>query len=419
MATRLTPAYHTCALYSNGGVKCWGDNTFGQLGYGHTDDVGDDAEEVGDGKLPFIDFGTVDPVVDIGAGHWHSCALFESGNIKCWGDNQAGALGNEQVGTLGDQAGEVASIETDYIQPTGLKPKAFSVIKRNVCVIYDDDSLRCSGQNDYGQAGTETFTSHGDAAGEMGDNLLPISLGDGVNAVEVITGDYHTCARLDNGSVKCWGRGDYGRLGYGNAAHRGGNTGDMGETLPAVNLGEGRTATQLYRGYFGNCAKLDDGTHKCWGANLQGELGVGTNDSAGDQGGEMGNDLAVFAPGVDIGSIHGGYHQWCLVTAACDLMCMGRNANGALGRGNTDSYGLNPGETWANSDPINLGTGRVVRGLSNANIAIGLLHMCALTDDFRVRCWGLNDSGQLFAGDLDDRGDAPGEMGDALPAYRP
>lgn len=412
--------YHTCALYSNGGVKCWGNNDFGQLGYGNLTSLGDDASEVGDGALQFLDFGTAEPAVDVGAGHWHSCALFESGAVKCWGQNQAGATGNERNGlTVGDQPGELASSSADYLQPIGVRPIQMSVIKRNVCIVYDDDSLRCSGQNDYGQLGTESFESLGDGPGEMGDNLLPIDLGTGLVATAVIEGDYHTCALLRGGRIKCWGRGDYGRLGYGNTAHRGGNPGDMGDGLPFVDLGAGRTAVALYRGYFGGCARLDDGSFKCWGANVGGELGIGSTNNAGDAAGEMGDALPSFAPGLDVASIHGGYHLWCVISPTRELRCMGLNAGGVLGRGNADNWGDGPGETWAVTEPIDLGTGRRLRGTSPNNVAIGLAHMCALLDDFRIRCWGTNESGELFVGDTANRGDGAGEMGDALPSFRP
>ena len=98
---------HTCALLENHSVKCWGDNTHGQLGQGHKRDLGDDPNEMGD-NLPDVAFGEGSFAVGISAGYHLSCANFDSGNIKCWGDNWAGQLGlghREAIGFTDNQMG--------------------------------------------------------------------------------------------------------------------------------------------------------------------------------------------------------------------------------------------------------------------------------------------------------------------------
>src|SRR5690606_537516 len=85
-----TAYYHTCALVY-GSVKCWGHNEYGQLGLGHTENIGDEPGEMA--SLPFIDFGTRESVVQISAGGYHTCALFESGRVKCWGYAHEGPVG--------------------------------------------------------------------------------------------------------------------------------------------------------------------------------------------------------------------------------------------------------------------------------------------------------------------------------------
>ena len=102
-------------------------------------------------------------------------------------------------------------------------------------------------------------------------------------------------AILDNGKVKCWGANNSGQLGLGDALNRGDNTGEMGNVLPYVNLGSGRTAKAIAAGTEFTCAILDNSTVKCWGFNQYGQLGLGDTSKRGDQPGEMGNNLVPVA----------------------------------------------------------------------------------------------------------------------------
>jgi alpha-tubulin suppressor-like RCC1 family protein len=119
-----------------------------------------------------------------------------------------------------------------------------------------------------------------------------VDLGTGRTALALEASYLHTCALLDDGSVKCWGSNDGGRLGLGDLASRGDNPGEMGDALPAVNLGTGRTALALAVGQGHTCALLDDTVGvKCWGSNDAGQLGLGDTTRRGDDPGEMGDAL--------------------------------------------------------------------------------------------------------------------------------
>ena len=113
----------------------------------------------------------------------------------------------------------------------------------------------------------------------------------GITARQIATGSNHTCALLDNATVKCWGENSFGRLGQGDTNDRGDVSGEMGKNLLAIDLGSGRTATQIAAGDFHTCALLDNATVKCWGENSSGQLGQGDTNARGDGPGEMGDLL--------------------------------------------------------------------------------------------------------------------------------
>jgi len=187
----------------------------------------------------------------------------------------------------------------------------------------------------------------------MGDNLPYVDLGTNRTATALTSGETHNCAILDNGDLKCWGRNEEGSLGLGSMLWKGDEANEMADFLPAVSLGSGLAPAAVTLGQFFTCALLDDATTKCWGLGASGQLGTEGTASLGDGGGEMGDALPVAS----------------------------------------------------------LGSGRTV-----LHLAAGENFSCAILDNNRVKCWGLNTSGELGIGATDARGDGPGEMGDGLPA---
>jgi len=100
---------------------------------------------------------------------------------------------------------------------------------------------------------------------------------------------------LDNGSVKCWGKNNMGQLGLEDIINRGGNPDDMGDNLTTINLGNERTATAIAAGSNHTCAILDNESIKCWGSNAAGQLGLGDTNNRGDNSSEMGDNLPVIS----------------------------------------------------------------------------------------------------------------------------
>ena len=143
-----------------------------------------------------------------------------------------------------------------------LTAKAVAIGYTHTCAILSDDSLSCWGVNTYGQLGVGDTTNR--------DSPTTVSLGSStVKAVAL--GQYHTCAILNDDSVKCWGYNYYGQLGIG--VWMGNENPPSG--LSTVDLGSGRTAKKLSAGRDHTCAILDDDSLVCWGSNGMYQLGLG------------------------------------------------------------------------------------------------------------------------------------------------
>jgi len=406
-ATLAAGNQHTCALLSTDTVKCWGRNDSGQLGYGDTNNRGDNAGEMSD-LLPVVDLGTGITASAVAAGDFHSCALLDTAEVKCWGDNRSGQLGYGDTNNRGDNPAEMGNALPTVDLGTGRTVVAIAPGDFHTCALLDNGSIKCWGKNLDGQLGYGDTNNRGDNAGEMGNALPTIDLGTGRTATAISAGDGHTCALLDNGTLKCWGESKLGQTGHGSKLSLGDNPSEMGNALPAVDLGTGRTATAMTAGDFHSCAILDNGTLKCWGKNIYGQLGYGDTNNRGDNAGEMGNAL----PTIDLGTgrtavaVTAGFGQTCAVLDDATLKCWGRNSTGQLGYGDTIDRGDNPGEMGNALPTIDLGVGRTAVTVTTRHS-----HICVLLDNSDVKCWGDNSFGQLGVGNTSPLGDAAGEMG--------
>lgn len=306
-----------CALLDNGQVKCWGNNTSGQLGIGTiaspNDKIGDAANEMGDNLQP-VALGTGVTATAVTAGVAFACAIVgggdvPAGSVKCWGDNGSGQLGLGDAVKRGDSAATSGDNLPTVNIGTGRTAKAIMAGGYHVCVIRDNDTLVCWGSNLSGNTGRDTAVAApndkiGNGANEMGDNLIAVNLGAGAKPVQISAGGGGTCALLDdNVSVKCWGYGAQGTLGYGDTSNRGTNVVTVASS-PAIDLGldAGEQIVSLRSGAYHNCILTSTARVKCWGRNssgfsAQGMLGIGDvtapKDLIGNDAGEMGTSLAA------------------------------------------------------------------------------------------------------------------------------
>jgi alpha-tubulin suppressor-like RCC1 family protein len=256
---------------------------------------GDGPNDMGAG-LPDVDLGKGKKAVALGAGENLTCALLEEGAIKCWGSNSKGELGLGDTEPRGDAPGEMGDALPTVDLGPGKKAVALGVGDGpHVCALLDDATIKCWGANSYGQLGQGDTAARGSQPGHMGDALLPVKLGQGSKPVAIAVGNDHTCALLADGRVKCWGSNQLGQLGLGHTDSLGAEPGEMGDALPAVDLGTGKKAVAIAAGASHTCALLDDGAVKCWGGNSNGALGIGTIDDRGDEPGEMGDLLPAVS----------------------------------------------------------------------------------------------------------------------------
>ena len=401
---------HTCALLDHAQIKCWGDGSSGQLGLGDDSVRGNGLAEMGK-NLPVVDLGTRRTAIALAADYRHTCALLDHGQVKCWGYNGSGQLGIGDTVDRGNLQGQMG----DYLPPvnlgTGRVAGAIAAGSLHTCALLDSGQVKCWGHGGYGQLGLGDGTSRGGTAASMGDNLPAINLGTGRTATAIDAGGAHTCALLDNGQVKCWGKNDFGQLGLGDTSNRGDNAGEIGDALPAVSLGAGRTAKAIDLGASHTCALLDNGQVKCWGNNGGGQLGLGDTNHRGDNAGEMGDAL----PPVSLGSertaigIQTGASHTCALLDNRQVKCWGANFAGPLGLGDREHRGDNSGEMGDDLPAVDLGIAPPLTA-----IVAGAFHNCALLGN-KVKCWGYNPNGQLGLGDTQNRGDNADEMGDKLP----
>ncbi|MGE3974488.1 MAG: RCC1 domain-containing protein [Bdellovibrionales bacterium] len=404
----------TCAVLMTGQVKCWGDNQFGQLGLGNTLVKGARPGEMG-ANLPALNLGTTESVQFLSTGDEFACAIFQSGKVKCWGRNTTGQLGLGDVENRGDAPTEMGT-NLPYVDlGTTSKVTKIALGTAHVCAAFEDGRLKCWGDNADGQLGLGNVQPRGDGANEMGTNLPYIDLGPNEKVKDVWVGTAFSCALLVSGKIKCFGANGAGQLGLGDQLDRGDGANEMGANLPYVDLGSDIQVLSLALGDVHSCALTHQFKVKCWGDANYGQSGYGDTEDRGDEPNEMGDAL----PAVDLGfaqfviDLRSFNQTTCALMVNGTMKCWGNNETGALGLGDVNSRGDQTGEMGESLLPLYLG-----KKLSVSDIATGLDHTCAIVGtklQNAVKCWGANARGQLGLGDTVLRGDSPDEMGDNLP----
>ena len=386
---------HTCVLISTGQVKCWGSNSGGKLGLESDDDSlrGDDAAEMG-ADLPFLPLPK--KVVQITAGESHTCVRFEDKSVGCWGNNDQGELGIGDTLPRGAAPGDISDIATVPIGPA----ESISAGGAGTCAVVAGQA-HCWGANTLGQFG-------------LGDEL---PRGDGITAIEgasalasitkVTLGYLHSCFALGVGDPICVGGGFYGNLVQGNNVSYGGQVGETISVAPSINVGA--PISKIAAGGDHTCVVTTDGRLFCYGYGANGVLGLGDSQNRGDDAGEVGASSSETELGEPVKTIVPSFSNNCAILQSGNVKCWGYGVGGLNGQGNTESLGDDDGETGVGLPVVALGESVQVLAVSGGGSA------CALLESFKLKCWGTNADAQLGLGDLNNRGDDPDEMGEALP----
>ncbi len=284
----------TCAIVDNGSVRCWGYGSEGQLGHDNASSIGDGATRgagVPDQSVASagpVDLGAGRTAVAISAGARHACAILDDGSVRCWGWGVFGQLGYGNTHDVGD-GGFTAGVPNPSVASagpvdlgSGRTAVAISAGVRHTCAILDDGSVRCWGSGVDGELGYGATTNAGDTPASVPAAMGPVNLGPGRTAVAIAAGDTHTCAVLDDHTVRCWGSGGHGRLGYGSQSNVGDTPNDTPGGIGPVKLGAARSAIAISTGASHTCARLDDGSLRCWGNGANGRLGYCREANVGD-----------------------------------------------------------------------------------------------------------------------------------------
>jgi alpha-tubulin suppressor-like RCC1 family protein len=378
-------ASHTCALLSDGTVRCWGGNEIGQLGTGSlagpdTCVVTADALMLPCSLKPVKVVGLTDAVA-IAAGAETTCALRANGTVECWGGNTFGELGN----------GTTMPALLPSLIPGLSGVHALSLVDYVACAVLSDGTVRCWGENLYGQTG------NGDANGpdECVNKAIPSmpvyescaetpTVVQGLTGAAVAaTGQFHTCVLMRDGSVQCWGMNSFGQLGDGRnqEAHTcaSGASANPCAVAPVRVLGL-INAAAVTVGSLHSCALLGDGTVSCWGES--GALGVVVETDCLNPGACATTPVAV--PGLaNVVTISAGDFYTCALLADGSVRCWGMNSSGSLGSGTTEN----------SIAPVRVANVADAKAISSNDF-----HTCVLLGNGGVACWGQNEYGQLGDG---------------------
>ena len=281
---------HTCARTMDHGVLCWGENFFGQLGDGTTIDR----------QTPTAVSGSIN-AVELALGATGTCARLDDSSLYCWGASPPEAPFGLVGGMLTPQFGaNVAS------SPAPVAIGSIVQVARgayHVCTVTVRDDVKCWGSNDYGQLGDGTTIRRDASVAPILTGAVQVAVGtvhscarmtDGTvqcwgqsrlyddagaavrntphpvaglsGIVELVAQNQQTCARSQDGFVWCWGDNTWGELGDGTMLARSAPT-----RVPNL-----ATVASIAMGTRHTCALLQDSSVWCWGDNSYGQLGDGT-----------------------------------------------------------------------------------------------------------------------------------------------
>lgn len=324
-----------CVLMKSGRVACWGVNAWGQLGSTTSTDVTETGSEVSTRPVLVRGLdgsGYLEGVKQVVVGVNSSCALLKRGRVACWGQNSLGQLGSDEATEMTDTGLPFSSTPL-LVQDTsgsgalsGVKELSSSGL--HTCALLRDGQVACWGFNGGGALGatTEGSSSSTPVIAHPDDPALK-------QVKQVSTGIFHTCVLSLQGTVSCWGANFSSSLGDGTTT-----SSRTPVAVKPIGGGEGRLTgvKRLHVGGTATCVELRSSEVACWGQNVNGKLGNGSEENSSvpvvplgvDGVGELGKVKAI-APS-------GGFHA-CALQKDNQVVCWGDNRSGQLGNGSTET----------------------------------------------------------------------------------
>lgn len=369
----------TCGLRGSAWAFCWGANASGEVGDGTSNSL----------LLPrAVSRGL--RFVQISAGGNNTCALTADGQAYCWGANARGSLG------IGSTAGPEQCEFTGSCSRTPiavLGGQSFTAIDVNLyggdsefaCGLTSTDAAYCWGSNVGGALGVGTTTGPemcAPAGTPIPCSATPVEIAGGRRYTVITLGGRHACALTTAGAAFCWGDNIVGQLGDGTETRR----------LAPVSVGGGLTFVSLSAGGEHTCGLTSDGSAYCWGSSTNGALGHGAftgpdfcqNPDPFARPYPCSTSPARVTGGLTFATISAGGSHTCALTPSGTAYCWGSNGGGQLGNATTNN----------SASPV------VVAGsLTFANLSAGLEHTCGITTNGVAYCWGSNSSYALGTDD--------------------
>lgn len=225
---------HTCVLLADNKVKCFGQGTGGRLGTGAGADVGATSGQMGD-ALTAVDFGTNDHIKKLTSGKDFNCVQFDSGDVKCFGANSFGQLGLGDNHVRGDSPATMGANLPPLDFGSNQYATTLACGPSTCCVTLVQGTMKCWGVNFSGQLGLGDKLSRGAHPQDMGDDLPQITL-DRLSKIQEVTVKEDFLCATDEHGTKCWGSNRDGALGYGDMVDRGGTPNQVPRLIPYLPL---------------------------------------------------------------------------------------------------------------------------------------------------------------------------------------
>jgi alpha-tubulin suppressor-like RCC1 family protein len=319
--------------------------------------------------------------VAVSAGESHACVVFDDGTVRCWGNNADGQFGNSSSGTT-NAVPQPVMTGPDSADLLG-NAVSVSAGASHTCALLDDASAVCWGSNAHGKIGDNIVRTHALTASPIFLDQVISSPGTGNLVLAVSAGRDHTCATFDNHEVYCWGSNALDQAGLDsgvlNLVHP-----KSAASTETRNLAAAPNGMVDLSGASSHICAIDGGGQIwCWGQNDHGQSGTGVSSNSLPRPAEV--DFGAVSPAYLATNIETGKAHSCALLASGEVYCWGENDHYQTGHGNNDF------DRYAPSAPAAYGAA--------ADLSAGSEHTCVIDRiDGRIHCWGNNDKGQLGRG---------------------